>query len=69
MNKYIVMGKISSDFNSAMLTRPQNKQSVIRPFVNVLGAELNSMLWLNHLDMQVCLHLTLPNDEALERNV
>ena len=63
------MGKISRDLNSAMLTRSQNKQSVIRPFVKVLGAELNSMLWLNHPDMQVCLHLTLPNDEALKRNV
>ena len=38
---------------------------MIRPFAKALGAEVISMLWLNHPDMHVCLHLTAPSDEAV----
>ena len=65
MNKYIVAGKTSNDFNSAMLTLPQNREEVIRPFAKAVGGEVISMLWLNHPDMHVCLHLTAPSDEAV----
>ena len=65
MNKHIVVGKTSNDFSSAMLTLPQNREEVIRPFAKAVGAEVISMLWLNHPDMHVCLHLTAPSDEAV----
>ena len=36
MNKYIISGKTSQDFATAMLNKPQNRKQLVEPFLDSL---------------------------------
>ncbi len=45
MNKYIISGKTSQDFASAMLNKPQNRKRFVEPFLESLDIAMCEFLF------------------------
>ena len=60
MNKYIMIGKLSIEFSSSMVGKPQNRTEIVTPFFENLGGKLIQMLYINHPEMNA-----IANDEAV----
>ncbi|PQM60942.1 MAG: hypothetical protein CML40_05150 [Rhodobacteraceae bacterium] len=45
VKKYILSGKTSQDFATAMLNKPQNRRQFIDPFLDSLGIEITEFLF------------------------
>ena len=45
MNKYIISGKTSQDFATAMLNKPQNRKQFVEPFLDSLKIKMNELLF------------------------
>ena len=65
MQKYIVLGKTSTEFSSSMVNKPQNRKEIVTPFVESLGGKLVEMLYLNHPEISAVALIEGPNDEAV----
>ena len=71
MYKYIMIGKLSIEFSSSMVGKPQNRTEIVTPFFENLGGKLLQMLYTNHPEMNaiafkyiivayLLIHLLLP---------
>ena len=65
MNKYIMIGKLSIEFSSSMVGKPQNRTEIVTPFFENLGGKLIQMLYINHPEMNAIANIEAPNDEAV----
>ena len=65
MQKYIVLGKTSTEFSSSMVNKPQKRKEIVTPFVESLGGKLLEMLYLNHPEISAVALIEGPNDEAV----
>ena len=65
MNKYIMIGKLSIEFSSSMVGKPQNRTEIVTPFFENLGGKLLQMLYINHPEMNAIAFIEGPNDEAV----
>tara|TARA_B100000003_G_scaffold159405_1_gene145104 strand:- start:1589 stop:1972 length:384 start_codon:yes stop_codon:yes gene_type:complete len=65
MNKYIMIGKLSIEFSSSMVGKPQNRTEIVTPFFENLGGKLIQMLYINHPEMNAIAYIEAPNDEAV----
>ena len=65
MNKYIMIGKLSIEFSSSMVGKPQNRTEIVTPFFENLGGKLLQMLYTNHPEMNAIAFIEGPNDEAV----
>ena len=65
MNKYIMIGKLSIEFSSSMVSKPQNRTEIVTPFFENLGGKLIQMLYINHPEMNAIANIEAPNDEAV----
>ena len=65
MNKYIMIGKLSIEFSSSMVGKPQNRTEIVTPFFENLGGKLIQMLYINHPEMNAIAFIEGPNDEAV----
>tara|TARA_A100001011_G_C14001705_1_gene711684 strand:+ start:128 stop:478 length:351 start_codon:yes stop_codon:yes gene_type:complete len=45
MNKYIILGRTSSEYSSAMLSTPQDRRKVVESFAESLGIEIREFLY------------------------
>ena len=45
MHKYILTGKTSQDFATAMLNKPQNRKKFVEPFLESLKIRMNEFLF------------------------
>ena len=45
MNKYIIFGKTSQDFATAMLNKPQNRKKFVEPFLESLEIRMSEFLF------------------------
>ena len=45
MKKYIISGRISSEYSSAMLAKPQNRRKFVEPFADSLGMKIVEFLY------------------------
>lgn len=45
MKKYILSGRISSEYSSAMLAKPQNRRKFVEPFADSLGMKIIEFLY------------------------
>ena len=51
MYKYIMIGKLSIEFSSSMVGKPQNRTEIVTPFFENLGGKLIQMLYINHPEL------------------
>ena len=65
MNKYIMIGKLSIEFSSSMVGKPQNRTEIVTPFFENLGGKLIQMLYINHPELNAIAFIEGPNDEAV----
>jgi len=65
MDKYIMIGKLSIEFSSSMVGKPQNRTEIVTPFFENLGGKLIQMLYINHPEMNAIAFIEGPNDEAV----
>ena len=65
MQKYIMIGKLSIEFSSSMVGKPQNRTEIVTPFFENLGGKLLQMLYINHPEMNAIAFIEAPNDEAV----
>ena len=65
MNKYIMIGKLSIEFSSSMVGKPQNRTEIVTPFFENLGGKLIQMLYINDPEMNAIAYIEAPNDEAV----
>ena len=65
MNKYIMIGKLSIEFSSSMVGKPQNRTEIVTPFFENLGGKLIQMLYINHPEMNAIANIAAPNVEAV----
>ena len=65
MNKYIMIGKLSIEFSSSMVGKPQNRTEIVTPFFENLGGKLIQMLYINHPEMNAIANIEAPNDESV----
>ena len=60
-----MIGKLSIEFSSSMVGKPQNRTEIVTPFFENLGGKLIQMLYINHPEMNAIANIEAPNDEAV----
>ncbi len=64
--KYIISGKTSQDFSSAMLNKPQNRKQFVEPFLQSLKIEMSEFLFTSGRDTNFISIVSADTDEQLE---
>ena len=64
--KYIISGKSSQDFTSAMLNKPQNRRQFVEPFLKSLTIEMHEFLFTTGQATNFISIVSAENDEKLE---
>ena len=60
-----MIGKLSIEFSSSMVGKPQNRTEIVTPFFENLGGKLIQMLYINHPEMNAIAFIEAPNDETV----
>ena len=50
MNKYILLGKTTSENTAAMLNKPQDRRKIVQPLIDAFKVEMSEFLWITHPD-------------------
>jgi uncharacterized protein with GYD domain len=66
MKKYILSGKTSQDFATAMLNKPQNRKHFVDPFLKSLDIKLNEFLFTSGKDSNFVSIISARADEEVE---
>ena len=46
MQKYVLLARVSNEFASAMLNKPQDQLEIVRPILNALNIEVCDSLYI-----------------------
>ena len=65
MQRYIMIGKLSIEFSTSMVGKPQNRTEIVTPFFENLGGKLNEMLYINHPEMNAIALIEAPDDQTV----
>ena len=63
MRKYVIFGKYSSDFYTAMLNKPKNRLEFVRPILKTLNIELVEFLLTSGSNSNFVCIVKSENDE------
>ena len=66
MNKYILSGKTSQDFATAMLNKPQNRKRFVEPFLESLDIKMSEFLFTSGSESNFISIVTSETDEQVE---
>ncbi|MEE2774272.1 MAG: hypothetical protein VYE27_05125 [Pseudomonadota bacterium] len=66
MKKYIITGKTSQDFATAMLNKPQNRKSFVEPFLESLEIDMSEFLFTSGLHTNFVAVVSAKADEKVE---
>ena len=66
MNKYIISGKTSQDFATAMLNKPQNRKQLVEPFLASLNIQMNEFLFASGTVSNFISIVSAKTDEQVE---
>ena len=66
MKKYILLGKTSQDFATAMLNKPQNRKRVVEPFLESLEIKMSEFLFTSGVDSNFVSIVSANTDEQVE---
>ncbi len=66
MHKYILSGKTSQDFASAMLNKPQNRKRFVEPFLESLQINMHEFLFTTGSVSNFIGIVSAENDEQVE---
>ena len=66
MNKYILFGKTSQDFATAMLNKPQNRKRFVEPFLDSLEITVNEFLFTSGSASNFVSIVSSKSDEKVE---
>jgi uncharacterized protein with GYD domain len=66
MNKFILRGKTSQDFATAMLNKPQNRKDFVEPFLTSLNITMSEFLFTSGYDSNFLAVVSANSDEAVE---
>ena len=66
MRKYVIFGKYSSDFYTAMLNKPKNRLEFVKPILNTLNIELVEFLLTSGSNSNFVCIVKSENDEKIE---
>ena len=64
--KYIIYGKSSQDFSTAMLHKPQNRKQFVEPFLKSLDIEMSEFLFTSGIETNFISIVSAESDEKLE---
>ena len=66
MNKYIIFGKSSQDFATAMLNKPQNRKRFVEPFLESLDIKMSEFLFTSGSVSNFVSIVSAKTDEQVE---
>jgi GYD domain. len=66
MKKYIITGKTSQDFATAMLNKPQNRKSFVEPFLESLAIDMSEFLFTSGIDRNFVAVVSAEAEEQVE---
>jgi hypothetical protein len=66
MNKYVLSGKTSQDFATAMLNKPQNRRDFVDPFLVSLDIVMSEFLFTSGADSNFVAVVSAKADESVE---
>ena len=72
MNRYVIMGKYSSDFLAGMMHNPQDRKKATENFAKKIGLEYTSgesYLHINHPDYDFICIMYGKSDEAVKSSI
>ena len=66
MQTYILMGKTSQSFATAMLNKPQNRRESVQPMLEAFGVEEVAFLFTNNAEYNFVAIMKAESDEVCE---
>ncbi len=66
MQTYILMGKTSQSFATAMLNKPQNRRESVQPMLEAFGVEEIAFMFTNNPEYNFVAIMKAENDEVCE---
>ena len=66
MNKYILLGKTTSENTAAMLNKPQDRRKIVQPLIDAFKVEMSEFLWITHPDYNFLAVITGENENDIQ---
>ena len=66
MQKYVLLAKVSNEFASAMLNKPQDRLEIVRPILNALDVEVCEFLFASDSNINFVGILKANSDDDVE---
>ena len=66
MQKYVLLAKVSNEFASAMLNKPQDRLEIVKPILNALNVEVCEFLFASDRNINFVGILKANSDDDVE---